>query len=77
MKRFPVSFRLLGGFQPVMGGLGSAVNADLVHEFLVGGDSGFQFFQLFPSGVLQKVKSNLAAMLRQERTKEVRRDWER
>ena len=26
---------------------------------------------------LQKVKSNLAAMLRQERTKEVRRDWER
>jgi len=25
---------------------------------------------------LQKVKSNLAAMLRQERTKEVRRDWE-
>ena len=52
MKRFPVSFRLLGGFQPVMGGLGSAVNADLVHEFLVGGDSGFQFFQLFPSGVL-------------------------
>ena len=26
---------------------------------------------------LQKVKSNLAAMLRQERTKEMRRDWER
>ena len=26
---------------------------------------------------LQKVKSNLTAMLRQERTKEVRRDWER
>ena len=26
---------------------------------------------------LQKVKSNLAAMLRQERTKEVRREWER
>ena len=26
---------------------------------------------------LQKVKSNLAAMFRQERTKEVRRDWER
>ena len=26
---------------------------------------------------LQKVKSNLAAMLRQEQTKEVRRDWER
>ena len=52
MKRFPVSFRLLGSFQPVMGGLGSAVNADLVHEFLVGGDSGFQFFQLFSGGVL-------------------------
>ena len=26
---------------------------------------------------LQKVKSNLAAMLRQKRTKEVRREWER
>ena len=26
---------------------------------------------------LQKVKSNLATMLRQERTKEARRDWER
>ena len=28
-------------------------------------------------GELLKVQSNLAAMLRQERTKEVRRDWER
>lgn len=48
----PVLLRLLRLFQPLIDGLGLSVNGGLPHEFLVGGNLAFQFFQLLPGGVL-------------------------
>ena len=50
----PVLLRLLRLFQPLIDGLGLSVNGGLPHEFLVGGNLAFQFFQLLPGGVLPR-----------------------